>query len=139
MSLAHIANPPQHLRDLHAHYCARSGFDIAYNMMRENTWKEWLQFCSWSWGKEELSRVIYYLRSEIKRQKRNEGALRFSNLIGDPARFEEDLGFARKDAETCAAFRKPAAKPPPPPPPPDPQDEPIAGASFFMSQLKKQA
>lgn len=131
---AHILNAPQHVRDLHAHYCARSGFDIMYNMLRENAWKEWLQFCDWQWGKEEISRVIFYIRSEIKRQKRNEGALRFSNLIGDPIKFEEDLGFALKDGETCAAFRK--AAPRPASTAPKPEEPPVAGASYFMQSLK---
>lgn len=133
----HITDAPAHVRALHAHYCARSGFEIMYNMMRENVWKEWLQFCGWQWGADEISRVIFYIRSEIKRQKRNEGALRFSNLIGDPAKFEEDLGFARKDGETCAAFRKPAAKPASPTTPAKPAEEPPpAGASYYMQSLR---
>lgn len=135
---AHITDAPSHVRGLHAHYCARSGFDIAYNMVRENTWKEWLQFCDWQWGKDEISRVIFYIKSEIRRQKRNDGALRFSNLIGDPIKFEEDLCFALKDGETCAAFRKAGSKPASAPPPAKtPEELPVEGASFFLSQLKK--
>lgn len=137
---AHITNAPAHVRGLHDHYCARSGFPIMYNMVRENVWKDWLQFCDWQWGKDEISRVVFYIRSEIKRQKRNEGALRFSNLIGDPMKFEEDLGFALKDGETCAAFRKPsrpAASPTTASTPKPTEEPPVEGAGYFLSQLKK--
>lgn len=126
-----ITDPPKHVRDLHAHYCARSGIGIMYNMFRENTWKEWLQFCAWAWGKDEISMVIFYLREEIGRQKRNEGALKFSNLIGDPVKFEEDLGLARKDGRARASIAKPKA--PTPAAPVAPEDEKLTGAEAVKS------
>lgn len=91
--------PPNALslvRDLHACYCARTGYDIAYNMARENVWREWCAFGEWKWTTEDLARVIVYLRGEIRRDKRNEGALKFANLIGRPDNFEEDLNLARE-------------------------------------------
>lgn len=108
---ANIQDPIKHVRELHAHYCARFGQDIFYNMVRENLWKDWLGYCGWAWGKDEISMVIFYLREEIKRQKRNEGALKFSNLIGDPVKFEEDLALARKDRRASGSVRTPAPRP----------------------------
>ncbi|MES2598648.1 MAG: hypothetical protein V4662_25155 [Verrucomicrobiota bacterium] len=114
----HITDPMRHYRDLHDHYCARSGFDIAYNMTRENTWKDWLNHCGYAWAKDEISMVVFYLREEIKIQKRNAGSLKFSNMIGKPDFFEEDLGLARKDRRAAASVRsvsKPSDTPKPAP------------------------
>lgn len=80
---------------LHRVYCERTGFDIALNFMRERQWSEWLR---WRTGRpfseEDLVRVISYIRRGIGKGERNEGALKFTNLIGSPDRFEEDLSLA---------------------------------------------
>ena len=83
------------VKELHAAYVARSGYEIALNMQRENAWREWCQFGDWKWTAEDLARVIGYLRAQIRNDKRNDGALKFSNLIGQPDKFEEDLALAR--------------------------------------------
>ena len=87
-------NAMQLVKDLHATYVARSGYEIALNMQRENGWREWCQFGDWKWTVEDLARVIVYLQAQIREAKRNTGALRFSNLIGQPDKFEEDLQLA---------------------------------------------
>lgn len=132
-------NAPQVMKELHAHYCARSGYDILWNMVRENTWKEWLQYCGWSWGKNEISLVIFYLREEIGRQKRNEGALKFSNLIGDPMRFEEDLAMARRDRRLVNQVTKKPASPAPKPAPAavPPEEAAKPDSSYFISLLNQ--
>ena len=82
---------------LHAEYCSRTGFEIALNFQRERQWGEWL-----AWRREkpftvdDLRRVIGHIRQGIHKGDRNDGALKFSNLIGQPDRFEEDLGLAIK-------------------------------------------
>lgn len=92
-------NAMQIVKDLHAHYQARTGYVIAYNLSRENTWREWCSFGNWSWTCDDLSRVIGYLRKKIAKGERNEGALKFFNLIGRPDNFEEDLNLAREEAK----------------------------------------
>lgn len=100
-------NAMQRVKDLHACYEARTGYVIAYNMTRENMWKEWCSFGGWAWTCEDLTRVIGYLRAQIRNDKRNDGALKFTNLIGMPDKFEEDLNLARE-----ASKRVHAGKPP---------------------------
>lgn len=90
-------NAPQLVQDLHAAYVARTGLEIAYNIGRENVWREWCSYSNWTWTVEDLARVIGWLKVKISRDERNAGALRFANLIGQPDRFEEDLQFARKE------------------------------------------
>lgn len=97
------------VKELHAHYVARTGYDIAYNIARENTWREWCQWGGWLWTCDDLTRVIGYLRKKISRGERNEGALKFQNLIGRPDNFEEDLNLAREEAKKVFGGR-PAAK-----------------------------
>lgn len=88
------------VKELHACYVARTGYEIAYNLARENTWREWCAFGNWQWTCEDLTRVIGYLRKKIGKGERNEGALKFANLIGRPDNFEEDLNLAREAART---------------------------------------
>ena len=108
------ADKAERITQLHAHYCARTGFEIALNDMRRRMWWDWCSFASWAWTKDDLSRVISYLLSQIKIDKRNEGSLKFTNLIGRPDTFEEDLGLAKKAAKPNAMFvAKPEAKPAP--------------------------
>lgn len=96
-------NAMQLVKELHATYVARSGYEITLNMQRENAWREWCQFGDWKWMPEDLARVIGYLRAQIRNDKRNDGALKFSNLIGQPDKFEEDLALARAAAKQVHA------------------------------------
>lgn len=101
-------NAMQRVKDLHATYVARSGFAIVLNMQRENDWRAWCQFSDWLWTAEDLARVIGYLQEQIRETKRNTGALRFSNLIGQPDKFEEDLQLAlnHKDEKRTPTNRR---------------------------------
>lgn len=85
---------PQAVESLHALYCeltAQQGFSLRFG--RDRVWWDWLQY---GWGEDELRLVVRYLRKGIAEGKRNQGALKFSNLIGQPDRFEEDLLEARR-------------------------------------------
>lgn len=104
------ANAIQLVKDLHAAYVERTGYEIGYNLTRENAWREWCQFGDWKWTVEDLARVIGYLRAKIRKGERNEGALKFFNLIGRPDNFEEDLNLAREAARQYFGGRRPSAK-----------------------------
>jgi hypothetical protein len=91
-------NLPQLVKALHAAYEARTGYKIALNIVRERSWYEWLKWSDFAWTETELARVIGYLRRKIGKGERNEGALKFSNLIEQPDRFEEDLNLAVEEA-----------------------------------------
>lgn len=112
-------NPIQFVRDLHRAYEARTGYTIRWNLHRERQWSEWCSWSDWQWTEADLARVIGYLRGKIQKGERNDGALKFDNLIGQPDRFEEDLNLAKE-----AAANKPFnPRPKPQPQPSQPQDE----------------
>lgn len=81
----------QLVKELHTCYVKHSEQKIAYNLARENAWRDWCAWGNWEWTCDDLARVINYLLAEIKTGKRNLGALKFSNLVGRPDNFEEDL------------------------------------------------
>lgn len=107
------ADPIAHVRALHASYEARTGYTIRWNMHREHQWGVWCAWSDWQWTEADLARVIHYLRSKIAKGERNDGALKFDNLIGRPDCFEEDLNLAKEAAKGSPTFQaKPkAAKP----------------------------
>ncbi|HOC56631.1 MAG TPA: hypothetical protein PKI20_13495 [Verrucomicrobiota bacterium] len=89
------ATSVQKIRALHSAYVLHSGLAIGLDMYRERVWFEWLRR---GFTLEDLKLVIRYLRAGIRDGQRNRGALRFSNLIAQPDRFEEDLAEARAQA-----------------------------------------
>lgn len=103
------ANVEAHIRALHAAYEARTGFKIILNYQRLQMWHEWCKHADWTWGETELARVIAYLRNKIQTRDRNEGALKFFNLIGHPDTFEEDLALAKESAR-CGPTQNPRPK-----------------------------
>jgi hypothetical protein len=99
------ADPIAHVKALHAAYQARTGYTIIYNPNRERQWSEWCRYADWSWTEKEMAIVISYLRGKIAKSERNEGALKFENLIGSPDRFEEDLNLANEARKGSPTFR----------------------------------
>lgn len=96
---------------LHMAYEKRTGFQITLTLDRQRMWREWISFREPAFTADDLLHVIAYLRSEINFQKRNEGALKFLNLIGKVDQFEEDLALARRWKRPQAA-RSPVATTP---------------------------
>lgn len=84
---------------LHDTYCRLTGQQITLNLARESQWFEWCRFRRHRpFTTDDLAAVIRHLQAAIKKGDRNPGALKFSNLIGNPDYFEEDLGLARASA-----------------------------------------
>jgi hypothetical protein len=71
--------------------------------------REWgyHQFIKAGFTEQDILTVVRYLQRKIKEGTRLEGALRWSNCIGDITRFAEDLSFARAEERN----RKPAPAP----------------------------
>lgn len=86
-------NPESTVAALHAAFCEATGFEIKLNHVRLRFWFEWLKWGDWT--PADLHLVVGYLRKEIATGNRNPGSLKFSNLIEQPDRFEEDLAMAR--------------------------------------------
>ncbi len=102
----------QSVRELHELYCHWTAQTLSLRFDRERLWYEFLRA---GFSAEDLKRVVTYLQKEIRRERRNIGALKLSNLL-QLDRFEEDLYISR-------VRLKPIASPPNPPvqPAPDPQ------------------
>lgn len=95
---------PEKILASHALYVKLTGFgDISLNYGRERIWYEWLK----RFTDQDLRLLITYLQSEIRKQRRNPGCLKFNNLIGQPDMAEEDLALAK-------ASTRNAVKPPTP-------------------------
>lgn len=93
--------------ELHRVYVEQIGQPISLNSGREMTWLAWLQFRKEPapFCEADLRLVIAHIWRGIKDKTRNEGALRFSNLIGMPDYFEEQLAMALQGG------RKPKVEP----------------------------
>lgn len=105
------SDPIAHVKTLHAEYQARTGYTIIFNMYRERQWSEWCRWADWTWTPRELAIVISYLREKINKGERNDGALKFDQLIGLPQKFEEDLNLANEARKGNLTFRaKPRQK-----------------------------
>lgn len=128
------------IRALHAAYQARTGYQVSYNLHRENVWGEWLKWSGYQWTEKELARVIGYLRAQIRNGSRNEGALKFSNLIGDPEKFEEDLLLAQEASKSIGSAtprRHSPAQPATPEPTPEEAEKLRAEMKARIADLRR--
>jgi len=81
------------IESLHRVYGEVTGQVIDLTMDRERIWFEWM---ARKFSEVDLRLVVRHLKAGISQGKRNDGSLRFSNLIGNPDLFEEDLAACRK-------------------------------------------
>lgn len=79
-------------RHLHGVYCQLANAQLVLTMERIYWWSH---FKARGFTEADLRLVLRYLWHEIKAERRRYGALKFSNLIQDVDRFEEDLFLAR--------------------------------------------
>lgn len=108
------------INDLHRLYQQLTGLAVSLDFSRENIWGHWL---AKGWTADDLRIVITHIKAEIRAERRFPASLRFSNLVGQTDRFEEDLVEARARArvprtdparaEALRASGRPAAPPPP--------------------------
>lgn len=102
--------PATDIPALHRAYVNLTGLDVALNMDRERVWFDWLHYRRDDpFTATDLGLVIAHLRRGIRDEKRNPGALRFRNLIGNPDEFDEERAAARKAAAVAAKPRPPAS------------------------------
>lgn len=82
------------VQELHGLFCDltdQHGLSLRWD--RARMWHEWMR-CGWS--DDDLRVVVRYIRRGIADGRRNPGALKFRNLIGQPDLFEEELLEARR-------------------------------------------
>lgn len=89
-----IANQVQRL---HTIFCEATGTSYTLHYERQRAWVAWMHR---GWGEADIKLVVRYLKKAIRENRRNQGALKFRNLIShDPDildNFEEDLNEARR-------------------------------------------
>jgi hypothetical protein len=84
-------NWPQKVAEIHHLYCELTGQKLTLRFDRQRLWDEFLRS---GFTAEDLRRVVTYLQKEIRKERRNIGALKLSNLL-QLDRFEEDLHISR--------------------------------------------
>lgn len=80
---------------LHLCYEKMTGFTLPMRSICDPRRMAWQRFLARGLTLADLELVIVYLKHEIRESRRNFGALRFSNLIEDLLRFEEELSMAK--------------------------------------------
>jgi hypothetical protein len=89
--------------NLHSLYNQLTGFNLSLGYMREFAWSE---FVKRKFTEDDLRFVITRLKVAIQHGTRQPGALKFSNLILDTDRFEEELNLFRSVERTRVALFK---------------------------------
>lgn len=75
-------------------YNAVTGYNLPLTMQRIFSWDAWM---AKGYTGDDLCLVIRHIQFGIRKGTRQEGGLRFSNLIQDTERFGEELGMARAE------------------------------------------
>jgi hypothetical protein len=125
------ASVPTQISQLHQTYCHLTGQNLSLRFDRERLWFEFLRA---GFTLADLVRVVRYLQREVRRDHRNVGALKLSNLL-QLDRFEEDLSISR------VVLTPPPARPKPPVPltpplSPAEQERRRQRALMYLEQLK---
>lgn len=86
----------EQIKSLHSLFCELTGRPVVLDLQgyREHQWHDWLRF---GFTPDDVRLVVKYLKAKVNKGERNEGCLKFNNLIGNPLGFEEDLHQARAE------------------------------------------
>jgi hypothetical protein len=104
---------------LHSWYEQQMGSKLRLDMALERLWFEWFKA---GFDEDQFKRVFKYLRGQIKERKRNDGALKLSNLLL-PDRFGADLALASINGRPIAEKKSIAITAPDPKPTPEQMEE----------------
>ena len=85
------------IKSLHSLFCELTGRPVVLDLQgyREHQWHDWLKF---GFTPDDVRLTVKYLKAKVNKGERNEGCLKFNNLIGNPLGFEEDLHQARAES-----------------------------------------
>jgi hypothetical protein len=123
----------QQIDHLHRHYCRLTGQNLSLRFDRQRLWYEFLHA---GFTPQDLERVLRYLQREIRRERRNVGALKLSNLLALD-RFEEDLNISRVRLTTPPPPKPAASVSPPTPCSPAQQEQARQNAIRRLRQLQE--
>jgi hypothetical protein len=120
---------PHRIHAIHAWYCREMGSGLNLHSGLERQWFEWFKA---GHDEDQFKRVFKYLRAQIKEKKRNEGALKLSNLL-QADRFGEDLALATVQRKAIASAPHPVVTAPDK----APSSEAMARGAEQMKKLKE--
>lgn len=83
------------IKALHTHYCAITGLDVPYTMNAHFAWESWVLR---GFKSADIDMVVHYIRTRMKKRRREAESLLFRNLIANPDHFGEDLAMAKYQA-----------------------------------------
>lgn len=86
-------------REIFDLYCRLTGLQARYSMHTHFTIEAWMAHGNTA---KDLEQVIAYIWRRIKAGKRERESFKLCNLIGDPARWDDDLSIARAEASGMA-------------------------------------
>ena len=94
--------------EAHRAFVNLTGLEVPLNMGRIYYWEIWI---SAGYSVEDLRQVVANIRAGMKSKRRNIGALKFSNLIGNMERWEEELSEARAARNIAVKASRPKPRP----------------------------
>lgn len=80
------------IEEAHRRYCELTGYRLLLSIDRHYWWAQWL---AKGFTDADLALVVRNIQKGIKTGNRHQGALKWSHLIQEPDRFEEELMEAR--------------------------------------------
>jgi hypothetical protein len=89
---------PAKIRHVHDFWCVATGQQLRLGICDAFRERAWFDFIQAGFTEHDVLAVVTHLRREIGNGTRNPGALKFSNMIAQLDRFEEDLEVAKATA-----------------------------------------
>ena len=85
---------PERVEAIHKLFCSMTGRELPLDLagVRAHQWAEWFNE---GFTEDDLRLVVPFLRQGIREGRRNEGCLKFVNLIADTLKFSDDLAQAK--------------------------------------------
>lgn len=87
-------NMQAQINDIHAAFCAATGFQLRMGLGEYTREAAWVRFLNAGFTKADMLLVVRHLKRKVHEGTRNIGALRFSNLVERLDSFEEERGMA---------------------------------------------
>lgn len=92
---------------IHSVYCSITNRPVLYDTRKFFAWQAWQAM---GWTEEDLRLVVAFILRRIKTGKRRPESLRFTLLIEDHSRFEDDVLDARMEARQSQNQPTPRAR-----------------------------
>ena len=125
---------------MHAAYCQAARIQLPLDPAREISWYE-----VWRRGirASDVTLLVNHLHAEIRAQRRNPGALKFRNFVGNADYLEEDLAELRARARVPkpnparAAVLQATGRPAAPEPPPARSAGQVLSSGRVLEEIEK--